>query len=367
MISKKLSSLVFISFFTSPAQAFLEENDLDGLGLEILMGGVGQARIGSHGALGSNPSLLAWLPRKQEFISSNQINFYRLKSLENGDADVSPDVIPRYAASTEGFGKWGHGYGLIINNAKVAFSQEDQDQTISGIQENQGIYFNYSLGYKISEDIALGISLYAARFEEENFFSVLGKEAGNQFVIAVDEKKSLFAQGFSLGAAARYNTWAFGLSTKFTTLTFMAKGQQTQSGYYETSSSTLVTRRDDVPAVDMIPNVRAGVKKEFEDLNLYFDVSWLPEIYSSDMEEHVKSQFSLGLAGEGTFNNRYGWYSGYVHRRGDSGDNDDGTISVGASKKNTHSMNYAGVSWRKEYRGNGNELIQLNFGTMFDY
>jgi hypothetical protein len=347
--------------------AFVAENTAEGLGLEILMGGIGQARLGSNGALGSNPALLAWLPKKHVFTSTNQISFYKLKAEDGQKLDISPDVIPRFAASSEGFDQWGHSYGLIISKMKIGLNQESEEQRTTGTQETQTLHLNYGLGYKISKNTALGLGLYVGRVYENGDFSAIGESDGLEFALTIRDRKTFWVQGASLGMASKFDSWAFGLSSKFTTATFWATGSQEQSGYSEATNSNTSEVEHKVPFIKIVPNIRGGIQKEFEMMSLFFDLSWLPGYTDPDFEDYTKAQLSLAMGAEGVLTESYKWYSGLLHVPGTSGEEDNGSFSFGFSKKSKHSMNYAGLSWRRAYKSAESELIQINFGTNFDY
>jgi hypothetical protein len=347
--------------------AFVAENTAEGLGLETLMGGIGQARLGSSGALGSNPALLAWLPKKYEFMSTNQISFYKLKAEDGQKLNISPDVIPRFAASSEGFGQWGHSYGLIISKLKIGLNQESEEQRTTGTQETQTINLNYGVGYKISNNTALGLGLYFGRVQEDGDFSAIGESDGFEYAFTIRDRITFWTQGISLGVASKVDTWAFGLSSKFTTATFWATGSQEQSGYSETSSSNSSEVEHKVPYIKIVPNIRGGIQKEFDKMRLFFDLSWIPGYADPDFGDYTKAQLTAGMGIEGSLTEAYNWYSGLSHAPGTGGDGDNGSLNFGLSKKSEHSMNYAGLSWRRAYKSAESELIQINFGTKFDY
>jgi hypothetical protein len=331
------------------------------------MGGIGQARLGSNGALGSNPALLAWVPMKHQFMSTNQINFYKLKAQDGQSLNVSPDVIPRFAANSEGFGKWGHSYGLIISKMKVGLDQKSEEQRVTGTQETQTINLSYGLGHKISSNTAWGFGLHFGRVQEDGDFSAIGESGGFEFAFTLRDRKTFWVQGLSLGVASKVDTWAFGLSSKFTTSTFWATGSQEQSGYSETTNSNTSEIQHKVPYIKIIPNVRGGIQKEFEKMKLFFDLSWVPSYFDTDVEEYSKAQLSAGLGIEGVLTEVYHWYSGLNHAPGKGGEGDNGSFSLGLSKKGPNSVNYAGLAWRRAYQSAESELVQINFGTMFDY
>jgi len=360
-------TLCLCCLYSATSFSWTKENHLDGLGVEILTGGVGQARLGSSGAVASNPALLAWISKKQQFFSTNQINFYGLKTGDGASIDVSPDVTPLYAVTTEGFDKWGHGYGLITSNMKLAYSFTEEDRIGSGVQETQELGLNYAFGYLLSDNFAVGIGIYASRLQEGRNSSVLSEEAGNKFVISVDVKNSIWVQGLSLGMAGKYKNWDFGLSTKFSTITYMAQSDSTVTGYMEQGNVAYRTKDDSIPPIDLLSNVSGGVRTRLKTIAVLFDVNWIPGIQSSEMEEYLGTQllFSLGLEGE--INERYKWYGGLKHETPGQGAQSTNTLSLGASKKNKHSLNFAGFSWLKENKHSGSQVVMVNFGTMFDY
>ncbi len=360
-----LTLYLFIS--QSSAFAFVVENTSDGLGLETLMSGIGQARLGSTGALGSNPALLAWLPKQHVFMSTNQVNFYKIKAKDGEKLDISPEVIPRFAASSEGFDQWGHSYGLILNKLKIGLNQGTQGQRTSGTQETQTLLLSYGLGHKIAKDTAWGISFYAGRIYQKGDFSALGESDGYEFAFTVRDTKTFWIQGFSLGVASKFDSWSFGLSSKFNTATFWTTGSQEQSGYSEASGTNSSEVEHKVPHIKVVSNFRAGIQKELEKMRLFFDISWLPSYSNRDIDDYTKSQLSLGLGLEGDITEPYQWYTGFMHIPGNSAEQEGGSISLGLSKKNKHSMNYAGLSWARAYRIAESEIVQINFGTNFDH
>lgn len=331
------------------------------------MNGVGKARLGSSGAVASNPALLAWISKRQQFISTNQINFYGLKTEDGTNIDVNPDVTPLYAVTTQGFGDWGHGYGLTASDTKLAYSLTNGNKISSGVQENQELGLNYALGYKLSPLFALGLGVYASRIQEALNSSSISDEAGNRYVISVNEKSSVWVQGFSLGLAGRYEAWDYGLSTKFSTITYMPSRESVQTGYLESVNSTYRIKDQSIPPLTMVSSVSGGVRTKVKDVHLLVDVDWLPGVYSADMEEDMGNQMMFAIGVEGPITERYKWYSGVRHQTPGQGDSGSNTVSLGASKRNTHSMNFAGLAWLKEGRKNGSHVFMFNFGTMFDY
>lgn len=359
--------LFFFVFQSFSAHAWTKKNELDGLGVEILTGGVGQARLGSSGAVASNPALLGWISKKQQFISTNQINFYGLKTEDGTSVDVNPDVTPLYAVTTEGFGHWGHGYGLTASDVKLAYFTAEGSKINSGVQENQELGLNYAFGYRLSQNFALGLGVYASRIQEELNSSILNEEAGKRYVFSINEKSSVWVQGFSLGLAGQFEGWDFGLSTKFSTITYMPSRDSIQTAYIEEANAVYRIKNQDIPPLDMLPSFSGGVRTKVKNVHVLFDVNWLPGGHNSEMEEDFGSQMMFALGGEGYLSERYKWYGGIRHQTPGQGDSGSNTVSIGASKKNSHSLNFAGLAWLREGRKHGSQVVMINFGTMFDY
>ena len=365
----KLKILILSSLFLPPsAFSTVAYNTVEGLGVESVMGGVGLARLGSNGALGSNPALLAWLPKQHEFISSNSINYYKLASQPGGDINVVPDVVPRLAASTEGFGNWGHSYGLIINKMKVTVDQTTDGTRALGTSETQVINLNYGFGSKVSDHFSLGFSLNLGRFQEDGQFSSVGESGGFEFAYGVQNKKSFFYQGLSLGFAGEFDNWSAGAVAKFNTIVFGATSFNEFTGYSEvTNSNTTETDHQKEP-IKVIPIYGLGVQRKFDHLRSFFDLNYTQGHTDVDTNDYVKSNLSGALGLDGALTEAYRWYSGLAYSLSNiGGEGEAGTASFGLSKRGPHSLNFAGLSWTRALRASESELIALNFGTKFDY
>ena len=365
----KLKILIVSCLFLSPnVFALMAYNTIEGLGIESMMGGVGLARLGSNGALGSNPALLAWLPKQHEFISSNSINYYKLASQSGGDINVVPDVVPRLAASTEGFGNWGHSYGLIINKMKVTVDQTLDGTRALGTSEMQAINLNYGFGSKISEGLSLGLSLNLGHYQDEGNFSSVGESDGFEFAYAIQSKKSFFNQGVSLGVASEFETWSLGAAAKFNTSLFGASYSSEITGYTEVtnSNSTQTDHRKD--PIKVIPIYGLGVQKKFDHLRSFFDLNYTQSHTDIDSGEYEKSSLGGALGLEGALSEAYRWYSGFAYTLSNLSDEGAaGKASFGFSKRGPHSLNFAGLSWTRTLKSAESQLIVLNFGTKFDY
>ena len=348
--------------------AYTASNSTEGLGVETLMGGVGQARLGSNGALGSNPALLGWLPKQQEFTSTNSISYYRLKSDPGGTINVTPDIIPRFAANSEGFGRWGHSYGLIVSKMKINVDQESGGYRAIGSQETQAISLNYGLGYKISDQSALGMSVNVGRAQEDGTFSSVGESEGFESAYIIRSRQSFWNQGVSLGYARALETWAFGLSTKFTTAKFGSTARNEQSGYSEVTNTNTTQIDHEVGQIKILPDFKLGIQKKLEFIKIFFDLKWTPGYTDPDFKQYVESTMSGIFGMEGFFSETYKWYTGIGYYPPDHlSKADAGSLHFGISKKGQHSLNYAGLSWTRAIASAESELINLNFGTKFDY
>lgn len=363
----KLFFLIIPIVFSFSISAFVAENSLEGLGQEILMGGIGQARIGSNGALSSNPALLAWLPKRNEFISTNRISFYKIKAVDGQKLNISPDIVPVLAASTEGFKGWGHSYGVIVSKMKIGLNQLEAGDTIEGKQESQTVNLSYGFGFKSSKNIAWGGGIYVGRTQQDGDFSVIGETNGSEHVYIVRDRETFWQQGISLGTAVSLDTWAFGLSTKLTTTKFWASGRQETAGYTEELNQNFSNISHKSPAIDVVPTVAGGLQKKFKRWKLFVDLNWMGGFTDSDFSDRTPSQVFGGPGLEGRITDRYKLFTGFMHAPGVNGDKDSGLLSFGFSKKNENSQNLFGISWRRYYESAEAELIQINFGTKFGY
>jgi len=261
----------------------------------------------------------------------------------------------------------GHSYGPILNKLKGGLYQIDVEQKNTGSQETQGINLNYALGFKSSADTAWGIGIYVGRVQEDGDYSAIGESSGYEYAFTIRDRKTFWTQGFSLGVAKKIKNWAFGLSSKFTTAKFWATGSQEQSGYSEVGNTNSSTTEHKTPNIKVIPTFSGGVKINLEEMDIFFDLVWVPSYTDSDFDDKSESQFSAGLGIERKLGEIYKIYGGFLHSPGIQGDKDSGSLNMGFSKTGKNSINYAGLSWTRAYKSAVSELIQINFGTMFDY
>ena len=359
--------LFFILFFSYQAQSYVYQNSSQGLGLEQLMNGVGQARLGSTGALGSNPALLAWLAKKNEFTSTNAVSFYKFQGMDGTNIRVSPDVVPRIAASSEGFGNWGHSWGIMIDQQKLSFSGVSGAYDITSDQQTQSILLAYALGYKINSNHALGISFNLGRFQEEISSTSSGEEVGVESIVSAKSKTSFWTQGFTLGWASGYKDWAFGASGKFSVMKFGINGQSDFNGYSETNNSRFSDSSKSVENIKLSSNFRLGLQRRFERSKLFYDVDVVPEHTDRIQEDKNKTSISHLVGYESRFFELMHWYSGLTFTPKNSATKDSGTASFGLSKRGKHSTQFGGVNWTRELHSASNQIYRLIFGTKFEY
>lgn len=349
------------------AYGFVLENSLEGAGVESLMNGIGQARLGSSGALGSNPALLAWLPKKHQLTSTNYLMIFRLKTESNQSFNSSTDVIPAFAANSEGFGKWGHGYGLITSKMRGTFTEKNNQQLSYATNEVQNISINYGIGFKLTKITSFGLGLYLGQVKTDETFSFFGEIDDYDFTLLSQEKLKFWNQGISLGLAQKYDSWIFGISSKINTAKFGVTGTQVENSYNEINNSNSSLIENKKPEIKIIPKISGGIQKQMKEMNLFFDLSWNPGYSDTQTNESYKAIFSAGLALEGHFSDTYKWYSSFLHSPSNGVQDDNASISAGLSKKGQHSLNYGGVTWQRPYKKVDSEEILITFGTQFDY
>lgn len=331
------------------------------------MNGVGQARLGSNGALGSNPALLAWLAKKNEFISSNNISFYKFQAMDGTRIRVSPDVVPRLAASSEGFGNWGHSWGAMIDQQKLSYSGLNEGYDVTSEQQSQSLIFAYAFGYQISSNHSFGIGFHLGRVLNEIFTTSNGEEAGIESSISVKSKNSFWIQSLSIGWASGFENWAFGASGKFGLAKFAASGSDEITGYTEANSSLFKETNHSVDNIKLSSDLRFGFQRKFETSKIFYDLDIIPKYYDPDSDEERDLSISHLLGYERNFLESMQWYSGFTYLPGHEHQKDAGVLGAGLSKKGKNSTQFGGVSLTRELQSAANQVYKLIFGTKFEY
>lgn len=361
---------LLIAFISFPLFSQVVQLEAFGSGLETLMAGVGQARLGSQGALTSNPALMSWLPKKREFISTNTFQYFILRDSAN---DLSPEleVIPIYAATTEGFGNWAFGYGLVVDSNRGAFEQANGDITVSGSFENDEIGLQAGGSYMVDPQLSLGLTMALQRVSNKTQIGFAGEIAGNDFIGFGTNESQSWSLSSHLGVAKKYDSWALGASAKFNLFKFGSHAEQKITQYFESTGDQTIEKSNDVTPTRINGIYSVGVQKKFFDFRTFLDVYYKPSL---EDEEGLKTSanFSYGLGLEKPITENWRLYSGFgyvpeitVERSEDS--KESGTISAGASRKGKHSLSYAGIQWIREVITPKNEVIRLLFGTKFEY
>lgn len=367
--------ILLLFLISIPAFARVIESDIDGLGFEQLMSGVGQARVGSNGSLNSNPALLAWLARKKEFISTNIISLTKVDSANGTSADFEPEVIPRYASTTKGWGNSGYAYGIDVDNSKYSIGGNVGNTSFSGVTQEQKIKFNFGYGRKISQSTAFGFSTYLGRFADDSQGTYTGESGGDNFLLSRKENEKIWLLGGALGGAHTFSDWAIGYSAKFNLLKF---GQSSENdSTIMVSSYPLPIREIDhsKSRTKIIPVLGAGIQKKFNQSKLFFDLNYTPAYRDFDLEEGQSQpqQFTVLFGHESPFLKKgIKIYSGIKYNTPNKNDEalrnaGGGKLSLGLSKTGKHSVNYAGISWVRPISKPNFESFGFIFGTKFQY
>lgn len=364
--------IYFLSLFLITTSTFGDTVELanNGLGLETLMSGVGQARAGSEGSLTSNPALLAFLPQKEEFFSTNAILNYRFReNSDNSSISQKLDVIPIYAATVEGHKDWGMGYGLSVRKFQTRISRSDEFN-VKADSSNQDIQAMLGAGKKISPDSGFGMTFFLQRStldSEAKFTSIIG---GNSFIGFSESNSVYWSSAASLGYFKRFSQWAFGVSAKLNLFTFGSKKTEETVQMIAPSNEISRDKKISVPHISVKPGYALGVRRSFLQTRLYFDYNFSSKYVDEGSNFSSANALSSGI--ERRISSAYIFYSGlrYDFKRNISNQSDEeakGNLSLGFSKQGKHSMNFMGINWNRGIQRPGNEVHALFFGTKFEY
>lgn len=334
-------------------------------GIEQLMAGVGLARIGSQGSMTANPSLLAFLLKKQEFLSVNKLNIYKSEGSEV-NTKTKTEVIPSYAVTTEGFGNWGHSYGLGVQSYKLDYQFTVDDQATEGMSEREFITLGYGFGKKIDETSSWGASLILGRDSAESRGISSGKTGGLDYLVSGRYTTTAWVLGSTLGASKIVGEYVFGLSAKLGLSTFGVSSQQRQITHIE-GQGINTENTSNIPYVKVLPSAGLGVQRKFALSSLYLDVNYNPSY--EDQDTSNKALFTYGVGYETlTFMPKIQFYSGLRYAPKVSQDqNAVGMVSSGFSKKGKHSTSFFGLNWSRDLLKPTSEIIGIIFGTKFEY
>lgn len=348
-----------------------DELDPAGRGFEILTAGAGQARLGSAGAVTSNPALLAWLPKDRRFISQNALIYYNLRSAEDLKVDI--DIVPLYAVTSEGDGSFGFAYGLTTDSTRGVVN------TVSGVTRSSTTFENKSIsgvagfGKKISPSSALGASIFLKRESSVNHLIYQTEESGSEFLAAGKGTETSWSSGLSFGYAWAIRNWAFGLSSKINLLKFGAEERSEITQYFEDDGTIRNTVTHTVGDITIAPVHSAGVQHKLGSQRIFFDVNWVPAHRDPLQDSFLRDGFQFRLGHEVPLpKEAYRLYSGIIfapQRNLTNGDDEKaaGQLSVGLSKKNLHSYSLFGLRWQRQLEVPGNEVLALILGTQFTY
>jgi hypothetical protein len=363
--------IFLISLFSFCLSSFADELESSGRGFEILLAGAGQARLGSAGAVTSNPALLAWLPKDRRFISQNAVSYYKLRSARDIKLDI--DIIPLYAVTSEGDGRIGFAYGLTTDSARGGFEKTQGAERTSSTFEHKSIRGVGGVGMMVSSNSALGLSVYLERVSSIGQFTYQTEDSGFEFLMSGKSTDVNWASGLSTGYAWMTNNWAFGLSSKFNIIKFGAEERSEIAQYSEFDGTIRNLVNHNVMPRKIAPIHSAGAQYKKGNQRIFADVNWVPAHRDSSMDANLDDGFAIRLGHEVMLPNElYRLYSGFAffaQRNSSNGEDEKpaGVLSLGFSKKNKHSYSLMGVTWRRDIDKPGNELLSLILGTQFTY
>lgn len=347
--------------------------DLDlataGRGIETLMGGVGVARLGSNGAMLRNPSLFAWLNKKKEFISTNTVNFYKFSGVKTSAA---PQVVPIYAVSTEGFGDWGHGYGLTTDSLRIKGDVSTSGGTGSLDLNQESIGLNYGAGKKLDETRAIGISLGLMRFAEESKTKATGSAGGGDYLLSSSSSESVYVISTVLGYTQTFgDDWAVGVSSRQALGKFGHRAQNETTIFSSLLSKPQTTIDHSKSRMSVYGNSQIGLQRRLSDMRLFLDYKYAQPM-SDSQGEQVSSGNTFQTGFESPLQNPdYRFYGGVSYNfkikiKGSPDTPASGQVASGLSYKGKHSLSYVGLSYYAPF-GEAGYLVSAIMGTKFEY
>jgi hypothetical protein len=363
---------IFLIFIPTIAYSAVVELDGDGVGIETLMGGVGVARLGSLGSILSNPSLLAWLPKKAEFISANRVDFYKSQNSAGAEVIVNPSIVPISAISGNRMNDWAHAFGVVSGEQKITASGISDGKTFTVDEESQEISLAYGLGKKITSSLGVGASLSLTRSSNENFSRLFGEVGGYKFLSSMKVNEYIWSMSSSIGTAYAYKSWSFGLSTGFNILSFghvVSKNEYTYSS--ATGEISSGTSHDDKDTYNFVGFTQVGLQKVIGRNRLFIDVQTFPGYKNSDGNE-VSTGYTYKLGLESlVFETGFKIYSGIgltpeQKIKNEENEKEAHFYSLGLSKSGKHSQNFLGVAYARS-AGEEYSVKRLILGTKFEY
>lgn len=331
---------------------------------EALLGSAGLARLGSTGAVLTNPSLLTAHPEKEIFTSTNLIQFYSLKKEENSNIDVPPTIIPLLAGTTKRIGNFAYGYSISSQEVKVNFQQDGQFRS-AGQTTNSRISLNGALAYRMS-DFSLGIALGLNRETEEARANFFGSSDGFDFVGNIAETTEVWHNDVRIGAHYVLSSGvviAAGVGIPLILLSSSEKRNELNYSSFDNSFKETTTLSS--PRVLRQSVARFGVAIPYDQLKVFLDFDH--DLYYRNMDEPEEGNISIIKMAMEYSVEKYRYYIGASFTEAVSGNDSSLLMSSGFSVKHRYAESMYGVMWNGFSKMNAEYNYGIIFGTKFVY
>ncbi len=342
------------------------------------MGGAGSARLGSTGALGTNPALLAWIPEEEAITSSNAIIHTRWRG-ERGDPDVktAPFFLPVYAATTSRSGGVGRGFAFMSEDVRSDVSmRESESLELVGNFRQSSLSLAGALGWRWGEAGA-GLQLGVSRHATETNYHYTGESQGVEYTGSSDASESFWTSQVKLGAAGPMGqAWTWGSSVKLPSLVWAAQGVTRTTYYDETSAKVVKTRQHGSPAVGRPVSVTAGVTRQLgPTTKMALDLAWASAFNEGGIRHRANAGVAAGM--ESGLTERLDGYVGVSFSEAESsrGGADDDTdhgkagmgLSAGVKRRHKYATTLYGITHFRQFATVGEQTTAFVFGTRFLY
>lgn len=328
------------------------------------MGFAGMARLGSTGAVLTNPSLLSEHPEEEIFTSTNLIQFYNLKSEDNESLDIPPTMIPLFAGKTKRTGNIASGYS--ISSQEIKFNYQDQGEfKSSGQSANSRISLSGALAYRWHQS-SIGLALGLNRETQDARYNFYASSGGYDFLGSVSNSKEVLHTDLRLGATHRFlGGVVIGGSIGVPLLLMSSKERQVALSYSTFNSTFEETIEVTIPHVVRQTVAAIGAAFPLGRLTLYVDA--IHDFYYTDGESQDQGNNSTLRMGIEIIQDKYRYLAGIAASEAERGDDFILTTTSGICVKHRYAESMYGVTWSGSPEKNAGSSYGFIFGTKFIY
>jgi len=347
-----MTKLLLALLIPAHSLAFTVVSNSSQRGVEALMIGAGQARLGSYGSLSGNTSLLAWTNGKQKFISTNVVTYI---TSSDDTTSLAPKFVPHLAASVEKWGDYVVSYGLVGDTDRFEVSSHDETQN-----DFRGMNSSYSgvIGFakKVNPSLAIGMNLSLDYMTAENS----GSGHTDTSLFSFTSHEAVITSQVGVNFSYKFSSWALGGSFKAPFAKYWSEGKQKVKTYDQNLPNVIVIEENTKPSISFSSEARLGAMKKIDSHKLYLDFVYTPSYTDADYEEEANDGYQINFSHEINFMPKINLLYGLSYAE------DTYLAMAGLSKSNNHSRTFYGLGHGQDREGSY-RMYHLVFGTYFDY